>query len=358
MNILVVGHSLGNYRQAAMWKWIADQGHKVTTVIFPKYREEEYKQISDGGFKQVLVTPFLSDVMNFWSFPGLQDLAYKVKPDVMLCVQEPFTYVAYDCMKIAKGLGIKFGFFTWENIMKMFPQPWRRFESEVIKGSDFVIGGNKDACDILVKKGADVVIKEIQTGLDTTLFCPEPKLQFNDRKKGKNVLFCGRLTESKGIKTVMQAFDKLPKDYNFRFVGGRGELEGLITDHPEYGKRLTLDPWTDYEQIPKVYNWADISLMTSIDTPMWVEQFGYAVGESLLCEVPVITSFSKSIVEYWKAPAVGFITQGDSDALIQLLTDEKMYDKEAAKNGRKFVVDNYSVEKIGKRYIEILEAVV
>jgi glycosyltransferase involved in cell wall biosynthesis len=340
-----------------MWKWVSEQGHKVTTIILPQYREEVYKPIREGSFQQILMTPFSSDTTNFWNFPGLHDIAYKINPDVIFCIQEPWTYVAYDVMNIARGLGIKFGFFTWENIMKMFPNPWRKFESEVIKNADFAIGGNKDACEILLKKGAKDAIKEIQTGLDPALFMPEPKLKFSEKKEQKKVLFVGRMTESKGIKTIMQAFDKLPEEYVLRFVGGRGELEGLVLNHKEYGKRITLEPWTDYEQMPRVYNWADVSVMLSIDTPMWVEQFGYAIGESILCEVPVITSFSKSIIENWKLPGIGFCAQGDADAVVQLLTDKRVYDKKnnGLQKSRQYVIDNYSVEKVGERYIKILE---
>lgn len=356
MNILVVGHSLGNLRQMAMWKWIADQGHKVTTVIFPQYREEIYKPIKEGSFQQILMPPYSTDVRNFWTLPGLHDLAYKLNPDVIFCVQEPWEYITYDVMNIAKMLNIKFGLFTWENIMKAFPSPWRKIESEVIRGADFIIGGNKDACDILLKKGANIVIKEIQTGLDPSLFTPEPKLSFSERVEPIKLLCVGRLTEGKGIKTILQTFDKLPKNYVLRFVGGRGELEGLITSHPEFNKRITLEPWMEYTQMPRVYNWADILLMPSIDTPMWIEQFGYAIGEALLCETPVITTFSKSIMESWKFAGTAYMMQGDVDTLEQLVVDDWWKDTvKQGKLGRKMVIDNYSIEKIGSRYIKILE---
>lgn len=359
MNILVVGHSLGNYRQMSMWKWIADQGHRVTTIIFPQYREEVYKNIKEGSFQQVLLNPLNTETNNFWNFPGLHELAYKLNPDIIFCVQEPWSYIAYDVMNIAKALNIKFGFFTWENIIKAFPSPWRKFESEVIKGSDFAIGGNKDACDILLKKGANVVVKEVQTGLDPSLFTPEPKLKFSDRHEPIKLLFVGRLTEAKGIKTIMQVFDKLPaKDYVLRFVGGRGELENIIVEHPQFGKRITLEHWMDYDQLPKVYNWADLTLMPSIDTPMWIEQLGYVIGESLLCETPIITSFSKSIMENWKIPGTAFMTQGDVDTLEQLIVDDWwMEPKSEVKRGRQEVINKFSVEKVGERYIKILEDV-
>jgi glycosyltransferase involved in cell wall biosynthesis len=160
------------------------------------------------------------------------------------------------------------------------------------------------------------------------------------------------LVKDKGIHVILDAFDKLPKDkFTLRFVGGRGEMEAVIRKHPEFGKRITLDPWMDYEKLPEIYSQADISLMPSIDSAMWIEQCGYAVGESLLCHTPVVTSFSKSIMELWKMPDVSFISQNDSEALLNVLSNPKVYRQ--AKKGRQATIEKYSLEKVGQKYIDI-----
>jgi len=359
MKILAIGHSIAHYRQRKMWETIAEQGHKVDTVVVPRYQNEVYEEIVKGSFHQHLVPAYNSDNNNFWYFPALHDLVMKLKPEIIFCMQEPWTYAAYHAMNVAKIFDIPYGFFTWENIPKPWPQPWRNIESEVIKNSDIAVGGNKDACEILVLKGAKHVAKVLQSGLDPNLFFPEPELQFEEKLRPKRILFVGRLTAAKGIDIILKSFDKLPKDeYILRFVGGRGEQEGLIRKHPEFGKRITLEPWTQYERLPAIYNWADVSLMTSVDQPMWIEQCGYVVGESLLCHVPVITSFSKSILELWKMPGVFFTPQGDVDLLADTLTHEELFNKELPKKGRQAVIDNYSVEKIAQTYIDIFEATI
>jgi len=236
--------------------------------------------------------------------------------------------------------------------------PWRYMEGQVIRGADLAVGGNKDACQILLQKNAVNVVQELQTGLDIDLFFPEPKLITEDKVDPRKLLFVGRLTEAKGIKVILQAFDKLPEgEYVLRFVGGRGELEPFITQHPKFGKEITLESWMEHERLPRVYNWADVSLMPSIDTPMWIEQCGYALGESILCHVPAITSMSKSIIELWKdVPDIQFVASGDVDSLVAAIKNDTIY--KPAKDGRQAVIEKYSVEKVGQHYINMISDVI
>ena len=360
MKILAIGHSLGHYRQRRMWEWIAEEGHKVTTVVMPQYRDEVYQPIKNGSFTQHLSPPYDPQVgpdgHNYWFFPELHGIVHKLDPDVIIAVQEPWTYATYHAMTVAKMFHKPFGFFTWENIIKPWPEPWKTMESAVIKESDFAIGGNRDACDVLLKKGAYKVVNELQTGLDPDLLFPEPKLKLDDRVEPKKLLFVGRLTEAKGIRVLLQAYAKLPEGkYQLRFVGGRGELEGAIREDPNFGNGISLESWVDYSKIPRIYNWADVSIMPSLDTPRWIEQCGYAVGESLLCHVPVITSVSKSIIEIWKIPDVYFVPQGDVDMLATMIQSEQLY--KPAKEGRQATIERYGVDKVGSRYLDLFSDV-
>ena len=352
MKILCVGHSIAHYRQRKMWEWIAEQGHQVNTVVLPNYHDEIYEHIKTGSFEQHLAPPYQSPIDNFWFFPSLHEFVAQLKPDILFAVQEPWQYATYHALKVAQMFRIPFGFFTWENILKAFPEPYRTMESTVIKEADLAVGGNRDAARILLQKGAGFVVQELQTGLDTNLFVPEPRLNLNQRAEPKHLLFVGRLVKAKGIEMLLKTFDRLDENYILRFVGGRGELEPLIKSHPEFGARITLDPWKDYSQLPRVFNWADVLILPSIDTPMWIEQCGYVIGESLLCHVPVIASASKSILELWKFPGVSFSPQNDVDSLYNIITSPSIYGE--ILEGRQIVMAKYSVEAVGQRYIEFL----
>lgn len=354
MKILVVGHSIAHYRQRKMWEWIAEQGHKVIAVCLPSYSDEVYEPIKKGSYELVLAPPIGGN--EYWHWPQIVQLIQDVQPDVVMCYQEPFSYVAWHILKNTKLFNIPFVVFTWENIRKAFPQPLRQMESDVIKEADCVIAGNQDSARICFEKGAKRVEVALQTGLDTNLFIPYPRLQITDKVEPKKLLFVGRLVPEKGIETILKAFDKLPDNFVLRFVGGRGEMDELIKQHKEFGKRITLEPWIDHTKLPDIYNWADITLVPSIDTRGWVEQCGYVIGESLLCETPVVTTYSKTIVELWKHEDVQLMQQGDVDALVTILSNPELYTP--ASKGRKFVKDNYSIEEIGKIYIDILSDII
>ena len=86
---------------------------------------------------------------------------------------------------------------------------------------------------------------------------------------------------------------------------------------------------------------------------MWIEQCGYALGESVLCHVPAITSTSKSIIELWKdVPDIHFAPQGDVDTLVAMIKNDEIY--KPAKDGRQAVAEKYSVEKVGQHYIDMI----
>jgi len=356
MKILSIGHSLAHYRQRAMWEWIAKQGHKVDTLVMPKYQNEVYKPINDGSFTQNLSNIYSSATPNFWHFPSLHEYIHNLDPDIVFCYQEPWSVSTYYAMCAAKMFKKPFGFFTWENIRRLLPSPYRRIQADVIHGSDLIVAGNTEASRIMLDTGGDFVVKELQTGLDTNLLVPTPKLILEEKIEPRKLLFIGRLVKEKGIEVILRAFDKLDDNYILHFTGGRGEMEPVIKSHPEFGKRISMSGWVDYKRVPKVYSWGDVSLMPSIDTEIWREQCGYVVGESLLCFLPVVTTFSKSIAEWWKLPDVNFIQQNDADMLADILSKDELYHE--AKEGRKAVIEKYSNEIIGQNYIDMMEEVI
>lgn len=349
MNIFVIGHSVNHYRQRKMWEWIAEQGHKVSCLTLPRYADEINEPMKKGSFEMLISPPYGG---THWHFPELIDIVGEKNPDIIMCYQEPFNYVTLNALNVAKLYHKPFVFFSWENIRKAYPQPQREIESQVVKGSDLAIAGNLDCARILMEKGARVVENVLQTGLDPNLFCPVPRLNIDGRKEPKKLLYVGRLVPEKGIEVILKAFDKLDKNYVLKFVGGRGPLEEMIKEHSEFGKRIEYVPWVDHTKLTEIYNWADVLLLPSIDTPQWIEQCGYVIGESLLCETPVITTASKSITEIWKLPGVSFIPQGDIDLLVDTLMTKEIYKK--TPEGRKEVIKKYSYEAIGSLYLKIL----
>lgn len=358
MKILVVGHSIAHPRQRQMWKYIAKQGHKVL-LVFPNCVDEgKYQEEVDGNFQLLPLDIYTSQYPSFWFIPGIHEIIQKMNPDIIFCMQEPWEFQSFELANLAELYNIPFGFFSWENLLKVFPFPQNRMDHKTIQVSDLSIGGNYEAAKLLAMKGARNVNIQLQTGLDPDTFFPDPKIILGHTDKPVRLLFIGRLIKAKGIGVLLQAMNMLDEKYILRIVGGRGEEDVIeaIKTHPLFGKRITIEEWVDYEKTPEIYNWADLTLVPSIDTEFWKEQCGYVIGESLLCGTPVITSASSSIIQIWgEAPDVIFASQGDVGTLVDFIESFTPFE---AKKGREWVEQKISYKTIGDDYIKMLEEIV
>jgi glycosyltransferase involved in cell wall biosynthesis len=358
MKILVVGHSIGHPRQRGVWKYIAKQGHKVLLVSPQGVDGGIYQNETDGNFQLILMPAVGSDLPHFWFIPGVHEIVEKFKPDFIYCMQEPWEFQSFELANLAELYRIPFGFFTWENLPKVFPQPYRAMDNKVLTVSDLSVCGNLEGAQILARKGARNVNVMLQTGLDETLLFPDPKIKVDNRKEPIKLLYIGRLVEAKGISMLLDMMNILDDNYELRIVGGKGEEEivNMIKNHPKLGTTISVEEWVSYEKVREIYNWADLVLVPSVDTEQWKEQCGYVIGESILCGTPVITTTSSSIVQIWgKCPGVEFINQGDLGTLIDIITSFAPFE---TKEGREYVIENFSHTAIGDALIEMIGEVV
>ena len=269
MKILVVGHSIAHPRQRQMWKYIAKKDNNKVILVCPqgidggKYDAGEV----NGNFQLIVLPAYTSKNPNFWMIPGIHDIIQSYQPDVLFCMQEPWEFQSFELATLAELYRIPFGIFTWENILKTFPQPYRAIDNKVVDVADACIGGNVEAARILARKGGRNVNYLLQTGLDGNTFFPNPKIKVDHKNEPIKLLYIGRLVKSKGIGVLLEMMDELDDNYVLRIVGGRGETEVIeaITSHPKFGDTITLEDWVDYEKTPEIYNWADLVLVPSID---------------------------------------------------------------------------------------------
>jgi glycosyltransferase involved in cell wall biosynthesis len=76
----------------------------------------------------------------------------------------------------------------------------------------------------------------------------------------------------------------------------------------------------------------------------------------LLCGKPVITSTSSSIMQIWgECPDILFINQGDIGTLLDFVKRFQPYE---SMNGREWVIEHLSYDKVGDEYIKIFEEII
>ena len=173
------------------------------------------------------------------------------------------------------------------------------------------------------------------------------------------VFFGGRLTDQKGVDTLLRAASIYSKtdEKPITLIAGDGNLRN---DLEQLAGELKLESVyflgaQNHEQMVKLFNVADVAAMPSI-----LEAFGLVALEALACGTPVIAGnvggFSQIVNEQ-----VGYLMKpGDSDTLAEKITTfirdgfkEKVRDKAAAYIRQNFSWDK-TVENIEKLYEQVL----
>lgn len=134
-------------------------------------------------------------------------------------------------------------------------------------------------------------ISVIPLGVDIQRFRPQYR-----RFKTINLLTVCRLVEEKGVMEVYSLFKTLlvrQKDLTLTIVGSgplQRPLEKLI-DQDKLTERVRISH-SNYEEMPKLYQSADIFLLLSKATPTWEEQYGMVIVEALATGLPVFVTDS------------------------------------------------------------------
>ncbi len=185
--------------------------------------------------------------------------------------------------------------------------------------------------------------------------------------EGKFVfLFVGALGYRKGIHLALEALAELKEKYP--------QLYFIIVGSGSYGENLKLKvkslnlegivkfiPWMSNEDLPLVYNLADVFLYPSFPYEGWEEQFGYSIAEASLCSLPAISTKSGSIDEVLIDGKTGLMISPNNvlelkEAMEKLINDSELR-KQLGENGRKYIVENFSHQIIAKKLYNLFKKV-
>ncbi|MBN2518220.1 MAG: glycosyltransferase family 4 protein [Candidatus Altiarchaeota archaeon] len=182
----------------------------------------------------------------------------------------------------------------------------------------------------------------------------EPKASKED-----SAVFVGSLIGRKGVDHLVKAVPKIRNEFpEFKlYVVGRGALEkelGSMAESLGVGENVVF---AGHQPMERVREYIDKSQMLVL--PSMSEGLGRIALEAMSRSRPVIGSAVEGIKETVKDGHNGILIRpGDSDAIanavIKLLEDKKLA-AEMGKNGRRFVQENYSVEKYVSHYERLFE---
>ena len=208
----------------------------------------------------------------------------------------------------------------------------------------------KKIIDLNIAK--ETKLKNIYSGIDLKLFTNKNNIEFRKELnlKSNHILLgsVGRLSFQKDPITMINAFDIVAKRFpNAHLVlVGEGELRSIIVDRIDQlhlNDRVHLtgnknNPW-------KIYHSLDLFIMSSI-----YEGLGRSITEALSCGVPVVCTSVEGVPEIVRDNKTGILVPPKdvialADGVIKSLNNMEA-SKKMARKGRKFVNDNFDVNKM------------
>ncbi|MEK6943369.1 MAG: glycosyltransferase family 4 protein [Nanoarchaeota archaeon] len=321
-------------------------------VDYKKLKIEKIEGFDYGtGIDKIL---FLLGIPRFY----YKKLDEKLKKfDVITSNNPEFYAFAYQSYKAAKRHNKRFvlrtsqsveGFFFFK-LTKFFLCP---FVKKAYDYSKFVVFSNPQAEERCLKLGLiDDRRKSIITGHATDVECFKPI----KTKKGKNtiLLSVGGLLELKGhhliIKSLKKIIDNGHKNTELWIVGEgyyKQKLQDLakelgVEDNVRFlGKK-------GHNELATIYNMSDIFVLANY------QEITPAVNEALACGKPVVAMECGGCEFVIPNKNYGLVSRRfDVDdmasKIILLMKDKKLASKIAA-NGRKRILENFSIEKVADK---------
>lgn len=187
--------------------------------------------------------------------------------------------------------------------------------------------------------------------------------------KNKKVIFRGgRFTKHKGAEWfIRNVMPKLPENYILIAAGGAiaSKTAGDENNYPNCAKairelnlenRVKLLINLPRKDLKILFNTCDIYVSPNIKVPGSMEGFGITAIEAGACGRVVLASDLEGLKDAIKDGQNGFLIEPyDIDGYVNKINDllaDDNFRKEFGEKARQFVIENYSWNKIAKRYLE------
>jgi len=300
-------------------------------------------------------------------------LLRRVQPDVIYVHHEPYA-AATAQMYIANHLSVQspIGFFTWQNLNKHYPPPFQQLEHMVYRQSRFALSGSESAREVLRQKGYHGPAPIIPAGIDPDRYTTLPnESSAHDGPDGLDAIksdtltigFVGRITEEKGLGTLVRALSRVDiPSWKMVFIG-TGPYEKTLREEARrmgIADQIHFLGYIPHTDIPEYLARLDLVVLPSETQPNWKEQFGRVLIESMACGTPVLGSDSGEIPYLIQRTGGGCtFPEGDAAAcaeqLTRLLRDDALR-ASLARNGRDSVYSRYTHAALARAFIDTIES--
>lgn len=333
LNLVIISHSYVYAPYRAKIEALSEYHNLNITLITPEFGLE-------GGGQRVYTTPYKGELykhiilsgyftgkLNFFVFKNLKSTLQSLNPDIILLEEEYWTQISAQVTYITNKFfpKTKLLLLSCENMCHIWESeaksPYQKIrytsfhllEKFIIPKLDALVFQLPEVWQDFDKRISELKFKGLkgtfpQLGVDYDRFANPIELKklnsirntLNIKSKDFVYGYIGRLTIEKGIEDMIYAFEGWNKPNTRILIIGNGSedytshLKTLI-DKLNLSHIITIHPAIDFDNIPAYFQILDISILLSHTTPIWKEQFGRVLVESMAAGTPVIGSDSGAI---------------------------------------------------------------
>jgi glycosyltransferase involved in cell wall biosynthesis len=245
-------------------------------------------------------------------YHDLEGLAKALKGfDIVHSAETAYRFTAQAALA-KRSLPFRLVVTVWENIpFALHTRAARTNKQRVNEATDLFLAVSERSREVLLLEGApEDRIHVLMPGIDINHFRPAQKderllARFGCSPDDIVVLFVANLYREKGIFDLLFAFKRAhehlgrPSPLRLLIVGqGRdGDAARALTRELGLERQVSFLGAHPYDRMPAIHSCADIFVLPSLPTPLWQEQFGYVLIESMACGKPVISTYTGSIPE-------------------------------------------------------------
>lgn len=326
---------------------------ELTVLVPPNWQDTRGQQPLERVFTRgydLRVTPLaFNGRFHLHYYPQLRAEIRALRPDLLHVDEEPYNLATHHAISLARQANIPACFFTWQNLQRRYPPPFRWWEQFSYRRATHAIAGNHAAAQVLRAKGYIGPISVIpQFGIDPELFRPLSAAAARPFTIG----YAGGFVPEKGLDTLLTACATLSADWRLQLAGSGTHKPALQDLAQKLGiaDRLRWQDKIPSAQMPAFYQAVDAFVLPSRTRLNWMEQFGRVLIEAMACAVPVVGSDSGEIPHVIAGAGLIF-PEGDSQALaahLQRLQNDPSQRQRLGQAGRQRVLANYTQAQVAE----------
>jgi len=383
IRVLAVDHTAGVAPFRRKFAAIAAQAGIELTVFAPDRWIENYATIRLDARRPIQTDGYsLRSGAVVWPgyenrgffITGLSEAIRRVRPDILHLWEEPFSLIALQALWFRRLFAPRARaiFFSSDNLSRDFHYAYRPswfyagVERYVHRHCAAATAVSQEVEEVLRAKGYSGPIEVIPHGLDLADY-PERRGDsatdaFAYGHAGPTIGYLGRLTEQKGVDTLLRAFAALPasplasKPPTLVIVGDGPAKTNLVALAASLGlgPRARFLPSVPHSEVPSVLRAMDVLVLPSRTTPRLREQFGRVLIEGMASGCVVVGSSSGAI------PSVlgdaGFVFPEDDAGALASTLGRALYEASVAAlrtRGRARVRALYTWDAIAERVVAL-----